>query len=288
MTTTLIPKIGAVGTLAQVQTNADGSTSLVLTRDLTARAVIGSVLLRYIDSGNYTSGGGTGGPGNIVAQTITKAAARASTPYNYLKWNELVHDDTGDTAAIYPATATDRIIVPAGARLARVNASFASNPSSSASVSVTGAANNGSGAIRLTVSSAADFATGNSVTVSSVVGTTEANASWCITKIDATHVDLVGSTFTNAYVSGGTMAGSVPSYIGLRVYGGAAGTTNLGNTKLFSFHPTQSNNIANASAWFPVTPGDILRIALLQDTAADWVDPIGDTASSYFGAEFMA
>lgn len=40
--------------------------------------------------------------------------------------------------------------------------------------------------------------------VSGVVGTTEANGTWVVTVIDATHVDLVASAFVNAYVSGGT------------------------------------------------------------------------------------
>jgi hypothetical protein len=38
----------------------------------------------------------------------------------------------------------------------------------------------------------------------------EANAeNWHITIIDGTHIDLVGSTFTNAYVSGGIIGGSL-------------------------------------------------------------------------------
>ena len=36
-----------------------------------------------------------------------------------------------------------------------------------------------------------------------VVGTTEANAAWPFTIIDATHIDLVGSAFVNPYSSGG-------------------------------------------------------------------------------------
>lgn len=68
---------------------------------------------------------------------------------------------------------------------------------------ITGAANNGSGLIRLTLD-AANYQTGNFVTVSGVTGTTEANGTWTITKIDSTHIDLQASTFTNVYVSGGT------------------------------------------------------------------------------------
>ncbi len=43
----------------------------------------------------------------------------------------------------------------------------------------------------------------NTIEVYGVTGTTEANGNWKFTVIDATHIDLVGSTFTNAYVSGG-------------------------------------------------------------------------------------
>lgn len=74
---------------------------------------------------------------------------------------------------------------------------------------ITGAANNGSAAIRLTVASTTDLTTGQSKTVSGVVGTTEANGTWVITVINGTTVDLDGSTFANAYVSGGFLGGSI-------------------------------------------------------------------------------
>jgi hypothetical protein len=69
---------------------------------------------------------------------------------------------------------------------------------------ITGAANNGSGLIRITAT-AHTFATGDFITISGVGGTTEANAvNWRITVITANTFDLVGSTFTNTYTSGGT------------------------------------------------------------------------------------
>jgi hypothetical protein len=40
--------------------------------------------------------------------------------------------------------------------------------------------------------------------VSGVTGTVEANGAWTITVIDATHIELQGSVFAVAYVSGGT------------------------------------------------------------------------------------
>lgn len=70
-------------------------------------------------------------------------------------------------------------------------------------LTVTGAANNGVGLIRLTVASTATFATGQVKKVSGVTGTTEANGVWTITVVDSTHIDLQGSTFQNNYLSGG-------------------------------------------------------------------------------------
>lgn len=67
---------------------------------------------------------------------------------------------------------------------------------------VTGAADNGSGAIRLTVT-AHGFADEDVVTVHDVAGCTEANGTWQIDYVSANTFDLVGSTFSNAYTSGG-------------------------------------------------------------------------------------
>lgn len=68
---------------------------------------------------------------------------------------------------------------------------------------ITGAANNGSGLIRLTVGSTTGLTTGQTVRVALVTGTTEANGFWTVTVVDGTKIDLQGSTFTNAYSSGG-------------------------------------------------------------------------------------
>lgn len=87
---------------------------------------------------------------------------------------------------------------------------------------ITGAANNGSGKIRLALAgglSNANFAittAQNFIVVQGVVGTTEANGTWTFTIIDATHIDLeinqntgAPSAFVNAYVSGGAIGGSL-------------------------------------------------------------------------------
>jgi hypothetical protein len=68
---------------------------------------------------------------------------------------------------------------------------------------ISGAADNGSGLIRLTVDTTNGMITGQNVTIGDVEGTTEANGNWTITVISVTEIDLQGSTFANAYVSGG-------------------------------------------------------------------------------------
>lgn len=78
-------------------------------------------------------------------------------------------------------------------------------PTAPAAINVTNAASNGSGLIRLTITSTSTLATGNEVSVAQVGGTSEANGSWIITVIDGTNIDLQGSTFLNAYTSGGTV-----------------------------------------------------------------------------------
>lgn len=84
-------------------------------------------------------------------------------------------------------------------------------------ITISGAANNGSGAIRLTLSGLTagtppgntNLNTENTVTVYGVAGTTEANGTWEFTIVDSTHIDLKGSSFVNAYVSGGQIGGSL-------------------------------------------------------------------------------
>lgn len=75
-------------------------------------------------------------------------------------------------------------------------------PSTLFGTAVTGAVNDG-GLIKLTFSAAHGRTTGDAVWIAGVLGTTEANGPWYCTVVDATHITLDGSTFVNAYVSGG-------------------------------------------------------------------------------------
>ena len=74
-----------------------------------------------------------------------------------------------------------------------------------AALSVTGAANNGSGLIRITVASTATLVTGQKVTLASVGGVSNANGTFTITVISTTTFDLQSSTFSGTYTSGGTV-----------------------------------------------------------------------------------
>ena len=68
---------------------------------------------------------------------------------------------------------------------------------------VTGAANNGSGLIRLTLT-AHGYTTADQVNVAAVGGVSNATGQWLVTVYDANHVDLQGSTWAGAFTSGGT------------------------------------------------------------------------------------
>lgn len=68
--------------------------------------------------------------------------------------------------------------------------------------SVTNAANNGSGLIRITAAGHG-FSTGDVVAVYGVGGVPNANGSWTITVINSSTFDLQGSVFAGAYTSGG-------------------------------------------------------------------------------------
>jgi hypothetical protein len=70
---------------------------------------------------------------------------------------------------------------------------------------VTGTSQTATGAIQLAVNNTAQMATGDTGIVAGVGGTTEANGTWTLTVVDATHVILQGSVYVHAYTSGGTL-----------------------------------------------------------------------------------
>lgn len=78
-------------------------------------------------------------------------------------------------------------------------------PARSLQMNVLGAAAGNSNQVRLTVLFTGRIANADIGVVANVTGTTEANGTWPLAVIDATHVELVGTNFVNAYVSGGTL-----------------------------------------------------------------------------------
>lgn len=102
-------------------------------------------------------------------------------------------------------------------------------------ITISGAASNG-GLIEITCSNAHGRRTGDRVTIGGIVGTTEANNSqWIITVTSTTKFTLNGSTFVNAYTSGGTVyTGKYQWLIPNQTYNSVSGS-----------HATIVNYIAN-------------------------------------------
>jgi hypothetical protein len=88
---------------------------------------------------------------------------------------------------------------------------FATKRTTLSLYAITGAADNGVGLIRITCS-AHPFITGDYVRVISVGGTTEANDTWTITKINANTFDLVGSEFETTYEADTGEVGYAPQF----------------------------------------------------------------------------
>lgn len=77
------------------------------------------------------------------------------------------------------------------------------NPNAVTYRTITNAANNGSGLIRLTVATTNGLITNQQVTVREVEGATSANGNWTITVVNTTQIDLQSSSFSGSYTSGG-------------------------------------------------------------------------------------
>jgi hypothetical protein len=156
--------------------------------------------------------------------------------------------------ALFEAAANRRL------RVRQQEATALLYPSNPLPIAITGAANNGSGLVRLTVASTATIVSGAEMNVANVGGTTEANGSWLVTVIDATHVDLVGSAFANPYVAGGTIQGqagqaALPSdYLAWRRVTWTGQTRN----ELQFVHPSY------LQAAFPTMPADVPRIFTIE------------------------
>lgn len=113
----------------------------------------------------------------------------------------VVEDLTRGRVLPYLVGRNDRI----AAHLLRIVNETAMYTAAYATAAISSCVNNGSGLIRVTLASTSDYATGDRITIAGVVGTTEANGSWVVTRISNSQLDLQSSSFVNAYVSGGTI-----------------------------------------------------------------------------------
>lgn len=154
--------------------------------------------------------GAVGAPGYTFGSALTTGLYKTSSGIGVSIGGSLVAEfgAGGLLSGVQTVAITDQAVTyPKIVAPSAVSRLLGSN--SNAALSITGAANNGSGLIRLTVASTSTFATSQKKIVAGVLGTTEANGRWTITVVDGTHIDLQGSTFTNVYVSGGTIGGGV-------------------------------------------------------------------------------
>ena len=113
---------------------------------------------------------------------------------------------------------TSGVTVSAGGAGATVTIS-----TTAVAANISNVTNNGSGLVRITINSATSppnfYADRSQVFISGVVGATEANGTWIVSQVSPFVYDLIGSTFTSAYVSGGEMypgpfrSGDVGRYI---------------------------------------------------------------------------
>lgn len=131
----------------------------------------------------------------------------ASTDYRATSGQNTVDPETGIPILGNTLRITEnddyRVTQQTGAPDGSLNELPGTDPNAVTYRTISNAVNNGFGNIRLTVNTTNGMITGQTVTIGDVLGTTEANGNWTITVIDVTTVDLDGSTFTNAYSSGG-------------------------------------------------------------------------------------
>lgn len=160
----------------------------------------------------------------------------------------------GEFVALFEATANRRL------RVREMEATTILLPSSPTPIAVTGAPGAFGGVIQLTVASTATLSTFQEVNVANVGGTTEANGSWIITVVDGIAINLRGSTFTNAYTSGGTVTAqsgfaTLPSdYLAWRRVTWTGST----RTELGYVHPSY------LQAAYPSQPADVPRIFTIE------------------------
>jgi hypothetical protein len=97
---------------------------------------------------------------------------------------------------------------PQSLRIARADFDFVmgtATPVGNFQMVVLGAASGSGGVVRLTVNGTSQAKSGDEAQVVNVGGTVEANGTFPMVVVDATHIELAGTKFVDAYTSGGTV-----------------------------------------------------------------------------------
>lgn len=191
-------------------------------RTLDVSITVNGVRTNILSGSGIAQGGITNQPGRTAYVSLTGDDATAmfddpTKPFRYLQhatgvvqtagslWDDVTNMGEqgmrpGDHIVMRGGTYTD--ITGTSGKFFRPfdhSGTVPTGQSGTKQIRVTGAANNGSGLVRLTVASTIGFTTGEIGNVYGVRGTSEANGAWTITVVDATHIDLQGSTFANVY-----------------------------------------------------------------------------------------
>ncbi|MEV0608961.1 hypothetical protein AB0I61_21575 [Polymorphospora rubra] len=121
---------------------------------------------------------------------------------------------------------------------------------------ITGAANNGSGKVRITTGAAHGWESGDRISIQGVTGTTEANGKWAIEVVDEDTFDLPAVTFANGYAGGGT---AYRHGAGINIRDTASRVVIVGNAigALADGINRQDYGIANAAADVLISDNDL-------------------------------
>lgn len=159
------------------------------------------------------------------------------------------------------------------------------------STTISGAADNGAGLVRLTVGATTGLANGNTVEINAVGGTIEANGVWAISIFDATHIDLIGSKFANAYTSGGTLLGGEGTAIS--IISNSPIFADVGADELFYIGSPITDNLPQWNVGIAVTQGaryqsGVNTYVALNSATTGGNTPIHTQGARYDGAQASA
>ena len=126
----------------------------------------------------------------------------------YVEWDGDPQDSQAASTAVSQTLYLVKLQAQTGGLISNVNAyvgTAGTTLTAATTTAVSGTASGTAGRVKLTVGSTAGISTNNIVTVTGVVGTIEANGAWLGTVVDGTHLELQGTTWVNAWVSGGSV-----------------------------------------------------------------------------------